>query len=477
MNIITIGRSPNNRIAINNQKVSTHHAEIQIDDFGNYTLVDSSMNGTTINGREVHNSSVTIHRGDSIIFGKVVPLDWNQVPTVQNDSHNFKHSITIGTNPDNKIQIFNDKVSRYHAKIKIDKKNRLFINDQSSNGTFVNGSRISKNSDFPIKRGDRVNFANVQELDWSKIPKAGLKPVLLILPIFLALIGAGIYFNYDKIEQFFRPNISERYKNSIGLIYNSYYLAYVDNKDTLYYIGADYQVADLKNNPYSKNTIRPFEITGSGFYVSGDGKIITNKHVAAPWESDLDVDKERIEKTINILRASVGQLIVRSRVVGVRVKTGIFPNNSTIEKNDVFKNMLTCNVLNWVEDINIDLAVIQLESKQIPTTVMPITDIVSTKDEIKLGEEIIIFGYPFGFDLATKNQDHKIMASFDQGRISKISDRYEIQYNAPSFHGASGSPVFNKDGKLIAVNYAGIEKSQGYNFGIIATHIKKLVED
>ena len=474
MNIITIGRSQNSRIVINNQKVSSNHAEIHIDDFGNYTLKDSSMNGTTINGREVHNSSQTIQRGDSVIFGKVVPLDWNQIPMVQNDNHNFKHSITIGTNPDNKIQIYNDKVSRYHAKIKIDKNCSIFINDQSSNGTYVNGSRISKNTDFPIKRGDRVSFANVQELDWKKIPKCGLKPIYFILPIFLTLlVGLGIYCK-DELKRFFVPvEISERYKNSIGLIYNSYYLAYVDNNDTLLYIGANDEIAQ----PSAKNTIRPFEITGSGFYVSTGGKIITNKHVAAPWESELAIDKERIEKAINLLRARLGQYSVNSKVVGVRVKTGIFPNGSTIESNDLFKNMLVCNVLKWSDDEKIDLAVIQLESKKIPSTVMPITDIITTKDEIKLDDDIRIFGYPFGFDLATKNQDHKIMASFDQGRISKISDKYEIQYNAPSFHGASGSPVFNKDGKLIAVNYAGIEKSQGYNFGIIATHIRKLIEE
>lgn len=61
-------------------------------------------------------------------------------------------------------------------------------------------------------------------------------------------------------------------------------------------------------------------------------------------------------------------------------------------------------------------------------------------------------------------------------QIGKISDKYEIQYNAPSFHGASGSPVFNQKGQLIAVNYAGMEKAQGYNFGIIATHINKLLD-
>lgn len=478
MNIITIGRGPNNRIIINNPHVSSNHAELQIDDYGNLTLNDISRHGTLVNGRKIHKTSVTVNRGDKILFADIVSLDWNQIPTAQSNNNNFKHNISIGTNADNKIQIYNEQVSRYHAIVKIDKKGQLFINDQSSNGTFVNGNRISKYVDFPVNRGDKVSFANVQELDWNRIPKSSLNPTYLILSLLLVLAaGTGIFYQKAIKELLFRNDVSRKYENSIGLIYNSYYLAYIDHGDTLYYIGEDFKFADLRKDPYSKNSLKPFEITGSGFYVSDDGKIITNKHVAAPWESDLAIDKEKIEQVINIVRASHGEYSVNSKVVGVVVKTGIFPNNSKLEKDDVFKNMLPCNLVKLADEKEVDLALIQLTSQKLPALSRPVTDIITRKEEITLDDDISIFGYPFGFNLALKNNEGKIKATFDHGKISKISDKYEIQYNAPSFHGASGSPVFNKDGKLIAVNYAGIEKSQGYNFGIIATHIKKLLED
>ena len=34
------------------------------------------------------------------------------------------------------------------------------------------------------------------------------------------------------------------------------------------------------------NEIKPFEIYGTGFFVSKDAKLITNRHVAEPWKED-----------------------------------------------------------------------------------------------------------------------------------------------------------------------------------------------
>lgn len=475
MNIITIGSNSSNKIVLSNSHISSSHAELKIEANGAMFLFDMSMNGTWVNGRRVHKSVVALRRGDTVLFANVVRLDWNLVPQIQNDYPGIKYRITVGKNTDNTIQIPNQNISRYHATIKIDKRGRIFVNDQSTNGVFVNGHRIPKSTDFPVQRGDRMNFAQVQDLDWKKIPKTiPLRPLLFISPVVVVLIALGIFYK-DVLAEFgkkiTREPISKKYENSIGLIYNSYYLAYIDNGDTLYFIGAGNSIS------LNKEDIRPFEITGSGFYVSDEGDIITNKHVAAPWESEASDDKEAMEKAINIARSSVGQYSLNSKVVGLPVRVGIFPNGSTIERTDFFKNMLPCRLIKLANEKEVDLALIQLESKKIAAGCSPVRDIISKMEDISEDDEVIVFGYPFGFDLATKNSENKVKASLDHGKVSKISDRYEIQYNAPSFHGASGSPVFNQNGELIAVNYAGIEKAQGYNFGIIATHIRKLLDD
>nr|WP_295931850.1 FHA domain-containing protein [uncultured Dyadobacter sp.] len=472
MTIITIGSNSSNKIVLTHPHISSSHAELNIETNGSMSLTDISRNGTWVNGRRIHKGQVSLHRGDTVMFANAVKLDWNLVSPVQTDGPNIKHRITVGKNADNTIQIHHQNISRYHAIIKVDKRGRIFVSDQSTNGVFVNGHKIPRTTDFPVKRGDRVSFAQVQDLDWKKIPKAASRrPVAFIVPIAVLLMFLGVLYKDEFRRKLYRETVSKRYENSIGLIYNSYYLAYVDNGDTLYFIGAGNSISPRKEE------IQPFEITGSGFYVSNEGEIITNKHVAAPWVSEVSVDKEAMEKAINIARSSVGQYSLSSDVVGVPVRIGIFPNGSTIEKNDFFKNMLPCRLIKVASEKEVDLALIQLESKKIANGCTPVKDIISKREDISEDDEVTVFGYPFGFDLATKNVENKVKASLDHGKVSKISDRFEIQYNAPSFHGASGSPVFNQHGELIAVNYAGIEKAQGYNFGIIATHVSRLLNN
>ncbi|MCL4523646.1 MAG: FHA domain-containing protein [Acidobacteria bacterium] len=65
---LTIGRTPDNDIQIDNLAVSTHHAKIE---FGADQLVIedlSSLNGTFVNGKRVQQSA--LRHGDSITIGK-----------------------------------------------------------------------------------------------------------------------------------------------------------------------------------------------------------------------------------------------------------------------------------------------------------------------------------------------------------------------------------------------------------------------
>ncbi len=85
MAVITIGRDPNNQIIINNPHISGSHANLQIDTNGNITLTDYSSNGTVVNGNAINHNSITLQKGDSVLFANLIPLDW----TNQNISTNF----------------------------------------------------------------------------------------------------------------------------------------------------------------------------------------------------------------------------------------------------------------------------------------------------------------------------------------------------------------------------------------------------
>ncbi len=77
----------------------------------------------------------------------------------------------IGRNPDNDIVISDDTliVSRYHATLNVNSNGTITILDNSTNGTFINDSKVQKGVETYLSKGDEVRFGKVCRLDWSKI--------------------------------------------------------------------------------------------------------------------------------------------------------------------------------------------------------------------------------------------------------------------------------------------------------------------
>jgi V8-like Glu-specific endopeptidase len=120
---------------------------------------------------------------------------------------------------------------------------------------------------------------------------------------------------------------------------------------------------------------------------------------------------------------------------------------------------------------------LQPDDNQLPATVGNIINLkeaVLDDQTLKPGTNAILIGYPMGMTLANTKRGIKVQVY--EGQINKESDGVSLQYNVTSTHGASGSPVFNECGQLIAINYAGFDQAQGYNFGIVAKHAFKLIE-
>lgn len=75
MKVITIGRSTQNDIVIQDDKVSRHHLQIILDDAGNYRLSDfGSLNGTYVNGNRV-TGEVRLSANDVVRIGNTT-LPW-----------------------------------------------------------------------------------------------------------------------------------------------------------------------------------------------------------------------------------------------------------------------------------------------------------------------------------------------------------------------------------------------------------------
>lgn len=83
--IFLIGREPDCDIILWNNEISRHHAQIRIDQKGKLWLMDTSTNGTYLNGiRIASNVEMEVTRKDEITFACVDRLDWNQIPKKKN---------------------------------------------------------------------------------------------------------------------------------------------------------------------------------------------------------------------------------------------------------------------------------------------------------------------------------------------------------------------------------------------------------
>ena len=94
-----------------------------------------------------------------------------------------------------------DVVSRRHAVLNVYPNGKMFIVDQSRNGTYVNGIRVTPNVPVPVTRKDIVSFAHVVKLDWSQVPVTNLWMKIaacIVGVLMLAGIGFGAYHLSEK---------------------------------------------------------------------------------------------------------------------------------------------------------------------------------------------------------------------------------------------------------------------------------------
>ncbi len=361
--------------------------------------------------------------------------------------------------------------------------------------------------------------------------------------VLIGLIALGIFTVPKILKQFNkkevvclknRTEIYEKYKDAVVLVEHTYAYEVSIKGSKSFIISASGSGNDERT------------VNGTGFFVTQDGKIVTNHHVAEPWNaSDIKGNsesyiKERISQILpdsiqenqyknyldenwNVYNDEVGDyedgespearqelnpeaIAVADKIINdstlvvedsenIGIET--VPKENTEIKYVNFEDIevkgisikisvalhgsndswLPCKVLKISKDEEVDVAVLQLNSNQLPDSVSNIIDLneaISDDMSIKPGTNAVLIGYPMGMTLASTRKGIKVQVY--EGQINKESDGVSLQYNVTSTHGASGSPVFNQCGNLIAINYAGYDEAQGYNFGIVAKHAIELVE-
>ncbi|MCX7835591.1 MAG: FHA domain-containing protein [bacterium] len=191
-NRLTIGRNPDNDLVLQHPMVSNHHAILHKTLRGLLLEDVGSSNGTFHNHQRLTPKTPTpIQLGDVIMFANQVALDWKHPILIQwinlpyeellpqkspfqsrsvftfDIVQGKKTHYTIGRDNTNDIVITHPRVSRKHAEVFQSEGQWVLRDLQSTNGTFVDGKRITESVITPqnqiVLAGNLVQLFAVKE--------------------------------------------------------------------------------------------------------------------------------------------------------------------------------------------------------------------------------------------------------------------------------------------------------------------------
>ena len=213
------------------------------------------------------------------------------------------------------------------------------------------------------------------------------------------------------------------------------------------------------------------DVFGTGFVVKREGKIITNHHVVEPWWKD-DELKQLLDQGATAYALSY-EVYFPGKAEGLRAKLDRISPKA-------------------------DLATLQLESPLPPKSA--VLELDDRTQATVTGDAVVLIGYPTGIEgiLARAGSDvsqkiidsngtpdvnrimaqlasqHLIRPTTTQGHIGDVLDD-KIVYDAATTSGGSGGPLFNRDGKVIGINFAILRDFGGSNLAVPVKYAKDLL--
>lgn len=521
MRLLKIGRDNSCDIVMHSDRVSSLHAELTLLNSGDILLEDKgSSNGTYImNQRIKPNKPVNVRRGDAIRFADV-ELQWSQVPPPEDNSA-YQGLYGIGSHFNNDFQISGTTVSRYHATIKHGRDGKMYIVDHSKNGTTVDGVKIPSNSPYRIKRKSAIVCGGVP-VDTSRLPwpSEAWKYVLGIAASVLIIVGVG--FGAWKLipgGSYTDQELYDRYNHSIVMLKAIYHYEVeigdldFDEFNSLLKMIAPYTNQKLylldkqilptgdPTNPYipinglsSKQLASAIDeisenrgmMSGTGFFISKDGKVATNLHVIKPWlvhDEDKaleDMVRKCFAKDVEVLNNMVTSTSFSAYIPQVKVK-GVLDVIALVPQGEIFdpENIRNCKVYSAGDDLKKDVAIIRMVSGMLPSncTFVNVTDSMALSDEktLKVGNKVVAIGFPHGHSAQQDNASEGLQVYFRPGQISRQYSEFSFSFTSASAGGASGSPIFDKYGMLVGVLDGGFGES--FTSGIRTKYLKELIDN
>ena len=207
--------------------------------------------------------------------------------------------------------------------------------------------------------------------------------------------------------------------------------------------------------------------TGTAFVASRKGLLMTNRHVASPWEFDDDAKALIAQGLTPAVHRFIGYLA------------------------DVKESF---DVVLLVASDEADVAILQGEGLAGRIKPLTLSDVPA-----RPGDDVIVLGYPTGIrallarsdesfvDAITSQDDADVWTVVKQlseaGRVRPLATRgivgqvspVAVVYDAATTSGGSGGPVLDLNGKVVAINSAVLTDFTGANLGIPAGYARTLL--
>jgi S1-C subfamily serine protease len=268
--------------------------------------------------------------------------------------------------------------------------------------------------------------------------------------------------------------VISRYGNGVCLLQGAYAFSDESGRPARLRLGEDGRPArdgqgGVVLDAEAEGPVHRVEFYGTGFLVEASGLILTNRHLAQPWWSDEDA--EALEK------AGFTPQLVSMRA--------FFPRQ---------QGPFDVQVERYSEEV--DLAVLRANMRGVKVPTLPLA---RSRGGAIPGQPVVVLGYPAGLeailakaessvvkqileahgtnsDRLTEALAHRglIRPSATQGHIGDVT-KSDIVFDAATSQGGSGGPVFNKNGEVVAVEYALLSKFGGNSFGIPVSYAFELI--
>ncbi len=367
--LITIGRATDNRLSFGDgeRRVSSHHAQITRHG-DNFLLRDlGSTNGTMINGRRIIISE--LGKDDLVEFGAGGPLvRFGIVQTGETNHHE------------------NQPTNNHQATARLEDKTTV----------------IEK---IPRRRDEITNV--FKRFLKQRKNNVRLTSAIVISLLFGAISGIWLSarFTSPESERLSFAAIAER------------------NRGAVVFIQSEFELVDTTGNVEMLESR-----TGSGFIISKNGLLVTNRHLIRAWEYE-------------------------DTPAGL---TGRTKKISVILQGRKREEAILASIVHLYSDKEADIAILRITP---PSDMTVVYGLEPDLNHVNQGDEVAAIGYPLGMDLLVQTTDERIETSLSTGVVSRVGEN-KIQLDLHAYHGNSGCPVLNRRGEVIAIVTGKIQGAQ-----------------